>query len=55
MGLWPWPQAFLSFALIEFVLERAVLGLSLGFFASLPLASSVVYSTPTLVSTLSNI
>ena len=37
LGPWPWSQAFLSFALRESVLGRAVLGLGLGFFCVLGL------------------
>ena len=63
LGPWPpWPRAFLSLALRVFVLGKAVLGLGLGFFlcpwpwpriffVSLALASSLVSSTPPLVST----
>ena len=44
---WLWPRAFLSLALRGSVLGRAVLGL--GFFVSLALASSLVFSTPSLI------
>ena len=36
-GPWPWPRAFLSLASRVFVLEKAVLGLGLGFFCVLGL------------------
>ena len=46
----PWPRAFLSLALRGPVLDRAVLGLGLGFFfVSLALASSLASSTPPLL------
>ena len=51
--LGPWPRAFLSLASRVSVLEKAVLGLGLGFFVSLALASSLVSSTPPLLCSLS--
>ena len=45
----PWPRAFLSLASRVSVLGRAVLGLGLGFFVSLALASSLVSSIPPLI------
>ena len=49
LGPWPWPRAFLSLASRVSVLGKAVLGLGLGFFMSLALASSLVSSTPPLL------
>ena len=48
LGPWPGPRAFLSLASSVSVLGKAVLGLGLGFFVSLALASSLVSSTPPL-------
>ena len=47
-----WPRAFLFLASRGSVLERAVLGLGLGFFVVLALVPSLVFSTPPLASTI---